>query len=135
MSLSDFESQFFEHHQAGDDGDITVVRILMSHMTEEDNIIVFGDHLQSLPNQYGCQKIVLDCQLVQYVTSSVLGKLITLHRSLHRSSGNFVLCNVSESFAEVLQTSRLHTYFTITESVDEALQRISQSPDSDQAAS
>lgn len=124
MLLSDFESQFFEHKQTGEKQDITIVKILMSHMTDEDNIEIFGLDLSALVEQYNCNRVIIDAAKIEYVTSSVLGKLITLHRKLGRGDGRMVMCQVGAAFGEVLQTSRLHSYFTMCETVDEALVQI-----------
>jgi anti-anti-sigma factor len=125
MLLSDFESKYFQHYQTGDNEKITVVRLLMSHMTDEDNIEVFGLDLTALIEQYNCDRVIVDAEKIEYVTSSVLGKLITLHRKLHRTDGRMVICHVGEAFGEVLQTSRLHNYFTIVGTVEEAVQQFS----------
>lgn len=124
MSLSEFESRFFNHRQEGENKDITVVEIVMSHITDEDNIQVFGDDLLSLVDQYNCNRIVVDAEKIEYVTSSVLGKFITLHRRLHRGDGKTVMCRVGESFMDVLKTSRLHSYFVIADNVEEAIKKI-----------
>ena len=124
MSLAEFESKFFVHRQAGDEGGITVVEIRPSHLTEEDNIEVFGNDLFGLVDQFDLNRIVIDCRNVVYATSSVLGKLITMHRKLRRVDGDFLLASVREEFLDVLQTSRLHTYFTIMDSVDAAVDQL-----------
>lgn len=125
MPLSDFESKFFEHRQDDSAQDVTIVRILMSHMTDEDNIEVFGLDLCALVEQYNCTRVIIDAEKIEYVTSSVLGKLITLHRKLGREAGRMVMCQVGSAFGDVLQTSRLHSYFTMCDTIDEALQQIS----------
>ena len=125
MLLSDFESRYFKHYQTGDDEDITVVQFLMSHMTDEDNIEVFGLDLNALIEKYKCVRVIVDAVKIEYVTSSVLGKLITLHRKLHRIDGQMVICNVGDAFGDVLETSRLHSYFTIAGTVEEAVQLMS----------
>ena len=125
MLLSDFESKYFKHYQAGENKDITVVQFLMSHMTDEDNIEVFGLDLNALIERYNCDRVIVDAEKIEYVTSSVLGKLITLHRKLHRTDGRMVICNVGDAFGDVLQTSRLHSYFTIADTIDDAVQQFS----------
>ena len=129
MSLSDFKSRYFEHESAPDG--VTVIQLTQSHLTDEDNIEVFGTDLLNLPDQYDCQKIVVDSTHVVYVTSSVLGKLITLHRKLHRSNGSMVLCCIGSEFMEVLQTSRLHSYFTIADDVAAATQKLQDDSEDD----
>jgi anti-anti-sigma factor len=55
------------------------------------------------------------------VTSAALGKLISLHRNLHRREGRLVVCGVQGMVADVLQTARLTDYFTMATTADEAV--------------
>ena len=61
---------------------------------------------------------------VEYVTSSVLGKLITLHRKLHRNKGKLVLFGLSPGVDSILRTSKLLTYFSVAESCDAAIAQL-----------
>jgi anti-anti-sigma factor len=90
---------------------ITFVAFQLSEVTDDDNIDVLGRELFSLVDQFGCEKIVLDLAGVAYITSSVLGKIISLHRKQSRSGGRLVLCNLEPGLSETLQTSRLLSYF------------------------
>jgi anti-sigma B factor antagonist len=108
------------------EGDVKVVAFKLHRITEEDNIEQLGHELFSLVDQQGCRKLVVDLQDVEYITSSVIGKLISLHRKLHRAGGALVLCNLSAKLDEVLRTSRLIDYFQSAGSVEEALARLAQ---------
>ena len=121
MSLPDFTSPYFEFCPDDSTDDVTVIRLTQSHLTDEDNINVFGNDLLNLVDKCDCQKIVVNAAAVVYVTSSVLGKLITLHRKLHRGDGRMILCCVGPEFMDVLETSRLHTYFTVCDTVAAAV--------------
>ena len=48
----------------------------------------------ALVEQFDKQKVVLSLSSVEYLTSSVLGKLITMHRKLHRKKGRLILCDL-----------------------------------------
>ena len=120
--MTSSESPFFDSYR---DGEITIVRLTQSHLTDEDNIEVFGNELTNLVEHYNYNKIVVDVVNVVYVTSSVLGKLITLHRRLGRlEDGRMIICNIGPELMEVLETSRLHSYFSIAEDVPSAIRQM-----------
>ena len=125
---TDFRSRFFTLQLAGDDSEITAIRFSESHLSEEDNIEILGTELFSLVEKYHRDKIILNTEVVEYVTSSVLGKIITLHRKLRRIDGRLVLCGVRNTFADVLRTSRLFDYFEIVDTFDDAIAAFSSDP-------
>jgi len=76
--------------------------------------------LFTLPDQLDAHKVVLSLHNVTRVTSSVLGKLITLHRKLHRHDGKLIVCNVTTEVERVMKTSKLWDYFHIAGDLDTA---------------
>ncbi|MBC7815572.1 MAG: STAS domain-containing protein, partial [Planctomycetaceae bacterium] len=83
-------------------GDVLVVGFTMRMLNDEENIEQLGQELFSLVEQYNWLKLVLDLSNVEYLTSSVIGKLITLHRKLHRSQGKLVLISPSPGVDSIL---------------------------------
>ncbi len=102
------ESRFFK---IALDGDVAQVDVLRDRLTEEDNIEEFGQELISLVEKQKVGKIVLKMDRVKYFTSSVIGKLIMLHRRMSRSDGQMVLSHLRPEAEEILSTSQLLTYF------------------------
>ena len=117
MTLGQFEPIYIAVRE--EEG-VVVVEMRVSHLTEEDNIEHLGRELFALVDQYGRRKLILSLDAVEHVTSSVLGKMITLHRKLHRQDGTLVLCDLCGSVADVLQTSRLINYFHVVEDLPAA---------------
>lgn len=122
MLPTDFEPHFITVTERED---ISVVSFVRKELSEEENLEILGQELFSLVDQFGCQKIILDMTGVLYLTSSVLGKIITLHRKLQRGAGSLVLCRIEPGVIDTLQTSRLMTYFTTAEDVSAAVQVLS----------
>lgn len=118
MPLSDFHSDFFDVTMRED---VAVVTITVPQLTDESNVEILGRDLFSLVEQYDQRKVVLSLERVDYLTSSVLGKLISLHRKMHRSEGKLVLCQLRPEVREVLHLSRLIDYFLTVETLDQAL--------------
>lgn len=109
MGLADFRPRYLT---ATEHDGIVVVRLGASHINDEENIEELGHELFLLTDQFGFQKIVLNLSGVEYITSSVVGKMITLHRKLHRNRGKMVISDLTPGVRDVLDASRLLTYFT-----------------------
>lgn len=108
------------------DRETAVVTFHRDQITDEDNIERIGERLFALVEQDGHRAVILNLSMVRYVTSSVLGKWITLHRKLSRLNGQLVLCHLQADLHEILDTSRLLTYFQSAETVDDARLLLSQ---------
>ena len=121
MALPDQSNSYFalEEH-----GDVLVVHFKSRLLNDEENIEQLGQELFALVEQSNWLKLVLDLAKVDYLTSSVLGKLITLHRKLHRSQGKMVLIGLTEGVDSILRTSKLLTYFAIADSRDAAITQL-----------
>jgi anti-sigma B factor antagonist len=104
-----------------------VVDVVVPQLTEEENIDQLGQEFFTLIGQYECRRLVVDLSKVEYASSAALGKLITLHRRLHRSDGQLVLCGITGALADILTTSRLMDYFQVTDNADQAVARLTSS--------
>jgi anti-anti-sigma factor len=111
------ESRFFKVTL---DGDVATIDMLRDRLTEEDNIEEFGQELISLIEKQKLSKVILGMQRVKYFTSSVIGKLIMLHRRMSRSDGELILVELSPEIEEILSTSQLLAYFKTAANVEEA---------------
>ncbi len=118
MGLKDFQPRYLK---VAEHDDNVVVQFGVSHINDEENIEDLGHELFLLPDQFGFQKIVLNMTGVEYITSSVVGKLITLHRKLHRNRGKMVISDLTPGVQDVLDASRLLSYFTHCETEEQAL--------------
>ena len=88
MSLHDFKPVHFTIEERPP---VVLAIMVRSSLSEEDNIEEFGSELNQLVDNYGCQWLVLDLGKVSLLTSSAVGKLIVLHRTLHRRNGPCVV--------------------------------------------
>lgn len=108
------------HFTCVEDEGAAVVTFLRQQLTDEDNIEQLGEALFSLLEKDAQLRIILDLSQLDYVTSSVLGKFITLHRRLRRQGGMLVLCAMQPNVRETLRASRLLDYFQTADTVDAA---------------
>jgi anti-sigma B factor antagonist len=118
MTLSQFKSAYLSIEE---NGPVVVARFLRPQLSEEENIEQMGQELVSLVEQYQCRLMVLSLELVDFITSAALGKIIMLHRRLHRKDGKLVVCAAHGTVAEVLESSRLNEYFVMAPDTKGAL--------------
>ena len=118
MGLEDFNSRCFEAD--GSSGSV-VATFFPGRLDEEHNVEELGQSLFQLIDQYGYRQVALDLTQTSFVTSAVLGKLITLHRRLHRADGRLVLCGLQQPVETVMRRSNLLSYFQVVNSRDDAI--------------
>ena len=118
MGLEDFNSRFF---QVDASSGSVVATFFPGRLDEEHNVEEMGQSLFQLIDQYGYRQVALDLTQTPFVTSAVLGKLITLHRRLHRADGRLVLCGLQQPVETVMRRSNLLSYFQVVDSRDDAI--------------
>ena len=118
MGLEDFNSRFFE---ADASSGSVVATFFPGRLDEEHNVEELGQSLFQLIDQYGYRQVALALPQPPFVTSAVLGKLITLHRRLHRADGRLVLCGLQQPVETVMRRSNLLSYFQVVNSRDDAI--------------
>lgn len=118
MNLGEFQPEYLIVAPAED---VAVVRFTVPRLTEEINLEQLGHELCILIEQHGCRKMVVSLTGLEYLTSSGLGKLIALHRKMHRETGSVVFCDASPTVTDILHASRLDTYFHCAPDITSAL--------------
>jgi anti-anti-sigma factor len=119
MSAPDFGPSYINVEQRGD---VFVVEVADPHLANDDNIEGFGQELFLVLDKRDCRKMALTLAGMDVVSSSFLGKLITLHRRLHRRNGKLVICDLKERMARTFRTTRLDSYFTICDTMEDAFE-------------
>jgi anti-sigma B factor antagonist len=119
VTLNDFHAEYLALDQQGE---VTVARFTVPRLTEDVNLEQLGHELFTLVDQFDCRKLVVRLDSVEYVTSSGLGKLIALHRKMHRKKGNVVFSEPQPAVTDILKTSKLNTFFQIADSLPTAVE-------------
>ena len=122
MSLTEYHPIYVRLEEQDD---VVIATFTVEHLSDEENVEQLGHELFTLVDQFGYQRLVLDLGNVTYVTSSVVGKIITLHRKLHRNEGILAVCNLGDTVARVMRTSKLLEYFNVADDVDKAIEIVS----------
>lgn len=103
-------------------GDVTVVTFIDRKILDEQNIQIIGEQLFSLVHDEGWRKLVLCFSNVEYMSSSMSGKLVTLRKKTRDAGGNLVLCNLAPQVYEVFEIIKMDKFFNIQKGKQAALQ-------------
>jgi anti-sigma B factor antagonist len=99
-------------------GGVHVVHFLDRKILDESNIVEIANELFALVEKSRGIKLCLDFANVQYLSSTVLGKLITLNTRIGEDNGKLVLCSIRPQILEVFKITKLTKLFDIVD--DEA---------------
>jgi anti-sigma B factor antagonist len=102
-------------------GDVTVVNFVEKKILDELNIKEIGDELMDLVDQHNKDKILVNFENVEYLSSAALGKLITLAKRMQAKNGQLKLCEIAPSIYEIFKITKLNKFFEIHESEADAL--------------
>jgi len=100
---------------------VTVVHFTDAKVIDQRNINLIGTELTDLVEKGGVRKMLVNMDNVQYLSSAVLGKLISLHKALRMNQGVLKLCSIAPPIYEVFEITRLDKIFDIYRSEAEAL--------------
>ena len=123
MSVQSFKPAYFTIDETVP---VAVATVTRSSLSDEDNIEEFGVELNRLVDHFNCRWLALDLQNVNLITSAAVGKLIGLHRNLHRRDGQLTLCGIRGVTQSVFHSARRLDYFHVTPSVAEAIEQLIQ---------
>lgn len=94
-------------------GNVTVARFADRRVLREEAIIESGDDLFRLVDELGSRKVVLDFGTVEFMSSAMLGKIITLYRKVQTVGGKLVMCWISNDILDIFKLVKLDRLFTI----------------------
>jgi len=100
---------------------VTVVSFLEFSVLDRAQIDKIGEELVSLVEEKNKKKILINFEGVDYLSSTVLGKLIALHKRLALKKGELKLCGIKPSIREVFEITRLDKVFDIYDDENTAL--------------
>ena len=99
----------------------TIVTLSDKKVLEPDIIQIIGDQLFAVAEDDSRLQLVIDFSRVEYMTSGLTGKLITLSKRLQARKGKLILCNMISPVYEVFEITRLDKFFCIKKDADAAL--------------
>jgi len=102
-------------------GPATMVRLAGPRITDQIYINELGDELVALIEPGAPPDLLIDLEEVEFLSSSVLGKLIRLLKRTRQAGGRLRLCSIRPSIREVFEITQLHKVFEIYPDAREAL--------------
>jgi anti-anti-sigma factor len=102
-----------------------LVKIYASRLDMKNNL-----SLREITNEdkgYNGQSVILDMEVVEYLDSSTIGTFLTLERRLRELASSLVLLNTVKKIHELLRITGIVDKFISVDSLEEALEAISQS--------
>jgi anti-sigma B factor antagonist len=91
-------------------GDVTVAKITSPRLVDDMMIHeAFNAILAYI--QDGSERLVIDFDLVQFLSSSALGKLISLSKAMKKNEGSLVICCVNNSIWKAFEMTGLSKKF------------------------
>lgn len=102
----------FKHLALDEQGRVSVVRFKQNRLVDDMLIRDVGKELFSLIES-GRSHLLIDLKGVEYVSSGMLGKLITVLRRIEDSKGRLGICSIGADVQDVFRISKLDTYFKI----------------------
>lgn len=70
------------------------------------------------------QSIVINMEAVDYIDSSGIGALIHIYSTMKKANRKLYMTNIHGSVKKVIELTKLMGYFPITNSLEEALQKL-----------
>ena len=111
----------YRHLDVNQVGNVTVVRFRDHKIVEDINIQELGQELFRLVEQDRRVKLLLNFSTVDFLSSSALGKLISLDKKVKAHGGTLKLSNISAEIYEVFAITKLTRLFDIKEDEADAL--------------
>ena len=115
--MSTGPTRLMSHVQNG----VTIVHFTEAKVVDQRNIDLIGAELTKMAESGAVSKMLINMEDVRFLSSAMLGKLISLHKVLRTKKAALKLCNIVPEIFEVFEITRLDKVFDIYSSEDEAL--------------
>jgi anti-sigma B factor antagonist len=115
--MADQDSKLLVQNRGG----VTVVSFLDFSVLDRAEIDAIGDELVNLVDQHGKKRLLINFEGVDYLSSTMLGKLIVVHKRVMQHHGQLKLCGIKPSIREVFEITKLDKVFDIYEDEDDAM--------------
>ena len=96
---------------------ILTIQLTDERLMEEGQLKRIQDELLTLLGKRTEQKVVLDFTKVQFMSSSMLGKLVQLHKKCTEYKVKLKLCGIDREIRKVFKITNLHKLFDIESDV------------------
>jgi len=105
-------------------GDVTVVNFMTSQVLDEMNVQQLGRELDDLLENEYANKMVINFSKVKFLSSAVLGKLISLNKKIAGMKGRIAFCGINSDIMQVFKITRLDKLIPITDDEEDAVKKV-----------
>lgn len=105
-------------------GEVGVVSFTTTQVLDELNVQQLGQELMELVDDQYIVKMVINFEHVKFLSSAVLGKLISLSKRIAEEKGRLAFCNIREEILQVFKITRLDKIIPIAESEGAAIKMV-----------
>ncbi len=105
-------------------GDVGVVSFLTSQVLDEMNVQQLGKELDELVEKQYMIKMVIDFSKIKFLSSAVLGKLISLNKKITAQKGRLAFCNINPEIMQVFKITRLDKLIPICDDEEAAIKAV-----------
>ena len=102
-------------------GETLVLRITDDRLTDEAQLQRMYDDVVELLNKSTEQQVVMDFSPVQFMSSSMLGKLVNINKKCKEFKVKLKLSGISSEILQVFKITKLNKVFDIHSDTDAAL--------------
>lgn len=101
--------------------DCTIMGFVDKDILDQINIHEMGQEMYAVVESMPGIKLIVDFDGVMYLSSSALGKLISLKRKVEETDGTLKMCRIKREIMEVFRMTKLDTIFDIYRDLDSAM--------------
>ena len=102
-------------------GDVLVIYFTESRILDEATIQTLGADLEQMANRAEEGKLLLNFENVRFMSSAMLGKLVSLNKKCKTEEIDLKLCSISKDIMEVFKLMRLNKLLDLQSDEDKAL--------------
>lgn len=104
--------------------EVAIVTFVTSRILDQSNVQQLGEELDALVDEYELKRIVVDFSNVNYMSSAVMGKLVSLLKKVKAAKGKIALCCIEEGILEIFKIMRFDKMFTIYKTNEKAVSKL-----------
>ena len=106
-----------------DEGEVVVVNLTEARVLDEENIRKIGDELLNMAMAAAAdKKLLVNFRQVRFMSSSMIGQVVRLHKRCKADKIRLKLCNISGEIKEVFRITGLVKLLDIHDDEAEALE-------------
>jgi anti-sigma B factor antagonist len=102
-------------------GDVYIIEFMDTRILDQLAIDKIKNEILALVEKSGVPKFVISFENVKYISSAVLGMLMTVNKTIAKEKGELRLAAIDNSLMEVFKLTRLDKILKIYDTTDNAM--------------